>query len=127
MKKFKQINILSKEKEIEDVLNKNSIIICEGNSTTLIEALLTNNPIIVFQRKFPKFNKESIGLLNKRVLLLKNTKEILNFLYNFDENITKLNNLNNNDKSFIEKFYNYQNLKKNLIHKSIDRFLKKEI
>jgi len=127
LKKNNQINILSSKIKIEEILNKNSIIICEGNSTAIIESLLTNNPIILFQRKFPKFNKESLDLLSKRVLILKNTNEILNFFDNFDKNIIRLNSLNNNDKSFLEKFYNYHNLKKNLINQSINNFLRNKI
>ena len=127
LKKNNQINIVSSKIKIEEILNKNSIIICEGNSTAIIESLLTNNPIILFQRKFPKFNKESLDLLSKRVLILKNANEILNFFDNFDKNIIRLNSLNNNDKSFLEKFYNYHNLKKNLINQSINNFLRNKI
>ena len=122
---FKNINIVSNEIPLYKALENADIIVCESNSTTIIESLITKKPIICFQKTYPNFTKQSLRHLEKRILFLNTTKQIISFINNFDSMHLKQLNKKNINNNFLEKFYNYKNLKNSIFIKNIKKFLVK--
>jgi len=110
----------------EKIFQENDLIISEVNSTTLIEALHTDIPIIVFKKSYPRFLKKSFELLKKRVVFCSNEKSILRVLSKLDKkgiSFFKENKIDLKDKKFINTFYDYKNLKLNYITEKISKII----
>jgi hypothetical protein len=122
---YKNITIIDKKTKIEKVLDYADIIICEGNQTTIIEAMLTNKPIICFLREYPILNFDSQKLLSKRITFLKNNTEINDFFYNFDKNLFSKKINTHNGKKFIDKYYFLKNLNNNFFVQKLNEYFNK--
>lgn len=92
----------------EKIFEENDIIVCEVNSTTMVEALYTNLPIIIFKKDYPKFLNISKKLLKNRILFLNKEKDILKTFDKIDNNSKKIST--NFNKDFIKLYYNIKNL-----------------
>ena len=123
---FENVNIISNEIPLYKALEKADIIVCESNSTTIIESLITKKPIICFEKTYPQLTKKSLKYLKKRILFLNNNKQIVSFINKFDSiNLKQLNKKNTNNNNFLEKFYNYKNLNNVFFIKSLKKFFTK--
>lgn len=120
---FKNVKISSDKTPINKLLEIADIIVCEGNSSVIIESLTVKKPTILFQRKYPEFDKITQKLLNKRIVIYKNTSDILNLTKNFKS--LSFDKYNFHDNSLLNFFYNYKSISHNNFKKRLEDFLNK--
>jgi CDP-glycerol glycerophosphotransferase (TagB/SpsB family) len=97
------------------------IIICEGNSSVVIESLITKKPIILFKRDYPDFTHQSQKLIKKRILIYENLKNILKLTRQFKK--LPFKNLKLNDKSFLNDFYDYKTANQTNFIRCLENFV----
>lgn len=118
---FKKIKIASDNLPINKLFEEADIIVCEGNSSVIIEALTVNKPIILFQRNYPSFTKATNELIKKRVIIYKNVKKIVALTKNFKS--LNLESIDIYDNRLINKFYNYDSINSKIIIDRLENFL----